>query len=428
MVSLTSILMLLCIPSKAQQNNMDSLLRRLEEFSKETGVKVERIEKGHDYVDLGLSVKWATCNVGADKPQDFGDLYAWGEIEPRLERSIENYKYCEGDNHSFTKYCTDKKYGYRRFTDKKTTLDPEDDVAHVKWGSDWRMPTNEEFQELKDNCTWEWDSIDGVRGIRFTSNVPGYTDRSVFLPAAGGDGILINGADSKSGNTYYFGNYWSSTLDKDSPDLAKGAFFIKAELRLYSPFSLVVSRTYRDARRSVRPVCPSDSKVSLTGLSADMIAKVKAYTPDPGELEEYEYIIEIKPTLDDVNTDSKDNKLFQVPEGITLKELLARLPGVEKDKDCSFITESGKDIVTSIEFNGGKVYPENTTSGYPDDYKLNSGAIHVVIMDRKHFREYMSKTDRDGLPKNRAEISISHYPRQNADDLLYVLLRGRREK
>ena len=125
---------------------------------------------------------------------------------------------------------------------------------------------------------------------------------------------------------------------------------------------------------------------------------------------------------------TKDNKLFQVPEGITLKELLSRLPGVETDKDGSLITESGKDIVTSIEFNGGKVYPENTTSGYPDDYKLNSGAIHVVIMDRKHFRKYMSKTNRDGLPKNRAEISISHYPRENADGLLYVLLRGRREK
>ena len=140
------------------------------------------------------------------------------------------------------------------------------------------------------------------------------------------------------------------------------------------------------------PVCAqqqSDSTVSLTGLTADMIANVKAYTPDSGELEEYEYIIEIKPSSDDVNTDSKDNKIFQVPEGITIKELLSRLPGVETDKDGRLITESGKDIVTSIDFNGGKVYPENTTSGYPDDYKLNSGAIHVVIMDRKHFREYM---------------------------------------
>ena len=174
-------------------------------------------------------------------------------------------------------------------------------------------------------------------------------------------------------------------------------------------------------------VSVKNDTVALTQLTADMVDKVKAYEV-PGKLGEYEYIIEIKPSLDDVNIDPKDNKIFQVPEGITLKELIARLPGVETDKDGRLITESGKDIVTSIEFNGGKVYPENTTSGYPDDYKLNSGAIHVVIMDRKHFKKYLSKTDRNDLPKNRAEISISHYPRQNADDLLYVLLRGRREK
>ena len=176
------------------------------------------------------------------------------------------------------------------------------------------------------------------------------------------------------------------------------------------------------------PVCAqqqSDSTVSLTGLTADMIANVKAYTPDPGELEEYEYIIEINPSSDYVNIDSKDNKIFQVPEVITLKELLSRLPGVQTDKKGRLLTKSRKDIVTSIEFNGGKVYPENTTSGYPDDYKLLSGAIHVVIMDRKHFREYLSKTDRDDLPKRRAEITISYYPRQNANALLNNILRER---
>ena len=174
----------------------------------------------------------------------------------------------------------------------------------------------------------------------------------------------------------------------------------------------------------------SDSTVNLTVLTADMIAKVKAYEV-PGKLNEYEYIIEIKPTSDDVNTDhidkndSKDNKIIQVPEGITLKELLSRLPGVEKDKDGRLVTTSRKDIVTSIDFNGGKVFPKNTTTDYPDDYKLNSGALHVVIMDRKHFREYMSKTDRDDLPKRRAEISISHYPRSNAEGLMRAIFIGR---
>ena len=171
----------------------------------------------------------------------------------------------------------------------------------------------------------------------------------------------------------------------------------------------------------------SDSTVSLSQLTAEMIEKVKPYEVSVKleELEEYEYIIEIKQISADVNIDSRDNKLFQVPEGITLKELLSQLPSVQTDKKGRLLTKSRKDIVTSIEFNGGKVYPENTTSGYPDDYKLLSGAIHVVIMDRKHFREYLSKTDRDDLPKRRAEITISYYPRQNANALLNNILRER---
>ena len=163
---------------------------------------------------------------------------------------------------------------------------------------------------------------------------------------------------------------------------------------------------------------------TLKRLTAEMIEKVKAYEVS-SKLEEYEYIIEIKQISADVNFDSQDIKLFQVPEGITLKELLSQLPGVQTDKKGRLLTKSRKDIVTSIEFNGGKVYPENTTSGYPDDYKLLSGAIHVVIMDRKHFREYLSKTDRDDLPKRRAEITISYYPRLNANALLNNILRER---
>ena len=255
-----SILMSLCIPVTAQHNNWDSLLLRLEEFGKQTGVKVERIEKTHEYVDLGLSVKWATCNIGANAPQDFGNFYAWGETEPITKRNIENYKFCKGDHHSFTKYCADKENGYKHFTDNKTTLDLEDDVANVKWGGDWRIPTADECQELLDNCTWTLDSINGVRGVRFTSNVPGYTDSSIFLPAAGGDGILIVGSDSgdnKKG-VNYIGNYWSSSLNNDKSDMAKGIGYIFSEggfMPSKKPV-VVICGCYREDRRSVRPVCP----------------------------------------------------------------------------------------------------------------------------------------------------------------------------
>ena len=256
-----SILMSLCIPVTAQHNNWDSLLLRLEEFGKQTGVKVERIEKTHEYVDLGLSVKWATCNIGATAPQDFGKFFAWGETEPITERNLKNYKFCKGDHHSFTKYCTDKEYGDRRFTDNKTTLDLEDDVANVKWGGGWRMPTADECQELKDNCTCTLDSINGVKGFRVTSNVPGYTDRSIFFPAAGGDGILIVGSDSSDSKpriTHYIGNYWSSSLDNDRSDVANGISFYISEGG-YPPSRkpiVLVHSSYREARHSVRPVCP----------------------------------------------------------------------------------------------------------------------------------------------------------------------------
>jgi len=176
----------------------------------------------------------------------------------------------------------------------------------------------------------------------------------------------------------------------------------------------------------------NDEDTTLKRLTADMIEKVKAYVP-PTVLKEYEYIIEINSISDDFNADTKiekdpsDNKILTIPEGITIKDLLNQLPGVETDTKGRMITKSRKDIVTSIEFNGGKVYPENISIDYPDDYKLHSGVIHVIIIDRKHFKKYMSKKDRDDLPKRRAEIVISHYPRMNAFDLLWEIDRNESE-
>lgn len=132
-------------------------------------------------IDLGLSVKWASFNVGASAPEEYGDYYAWGEVEPKSEYLFDNYKWSDDNGMTMTKYCTDSSYG---IVDGKTILDSEDDVAYIKLGNNWRMPTLDEFQELIDNCDSEWTAQNGVYGRKLVSRING---NSIFLPAAGAD-------------------------------------------------------------------------------------------------------------------------------------------------------------------------------------------------------------------------------------------------
>ena len=126
-----------------------------------------------EYVDLGLSVKWATFNVGASKPEDYGDYFAWGETETKDKYSWATYKWCDGTSTNMTKYNTE---------DRKTILEPADDVAQVHWGGKWRMPTKEEIEELIDNCTWSESIQNGVKGYVVTSK---HTGNSIFFPYSG---------------------------------------------------------------------------------------------------------------------------------------------------------------------------------------------------------------------------------------------------
>ena len=120
-------------------------------------------------VDLGLSVKWATFNVGASYPEQFGGYFAWGETELKTTYDWSTYKYGNGST-NLTKYNTNISSGT---VDNKTTLDPSDDVARQKWGGSWRMPTYEEFRELLSNCTWTWTTMNGVNGYKVTSKKSG---------------------------------------------------------------------------------------------------------------------------------------------------------------------------------------------------------------------------------------------------------------
>ena len=154
----------------------------------------------YEAVDLGLpsGIKWATFNVGATKPEEYGGYYAWGETEEKENYSWSTYKWCNGSSTTMTKYCTDGSSG---IVDDKTVLDPEDDVAHVKWGGSWRMPTRPEQDELRDNCTWQWTTVNNVKGCRVT----GPNGNSIFLPAGG----------YRRYSSIYnaeLGHYWSSSF------------------------------------------------------------------------------------------------------------------------------------------------------------------------------------------------------------------------
>ncbi len=191
---------------------------------------------GHEYVDLGLSVKWATMNVGASNPEDYGDYFAWGETEPKETYNLSTYKYCNGSDGSLTKYNTISICGT---IDNKTKLDLSDDAARANWGGSWRMPTLAELTELREQCTWTWTTQNGVKGYKVKSKSNG---NSIFLPAAGfRDGSSLHDAGSN-------GDYWSSSLYTDLPDNAWSVYFDSG--------GVFWNARYRYFGRSVRPVCP----------------------------------------------------------------------------------------------------------------------------------------------------------------------------
>ena len=210
-------------------------------------------------VDLGLSVKWATCNVGATSPEKYGNYYAWGEIAPKSVYTWEFYKYTSGKyNTTLTKYNNSKTYGAT--VDSLTTLEASDDAATQNWGGSWRMPTSAEWEELIEKCTWTWTTLKGVNGYE----VKAVNGNSIFLPAAG---IYIGEKLSDAGN---YGDYWSSSLIEAVPDGAWSVCFYANSVdgransisqrtvqRLVVFYSNTVSG-YANARyggQSVRPVC-----------------------------------------------------------------------------------------------------------------------------------------------------------------------------
>ncbi|MBR6550771.1 MAG: InlB B-repeat-containing protein [Paludibacteraceae bacterium] len=189
-----------------------------------------------EHVDLGLSVKWATCNLGAEQPWEYGDYYAWGEVNTKSSYTQDNYKY--GKESKMTKYCGSYTFGYQMFTDDLKTLEKEDDAAYQNKGDAWRIPTCAEIQELISSCTWTYTTLNGRNGYKVTSNKTGFTDRSIFLPC------------ERTSNTV--GYYWSSEnqMGNNNADCASCLHFNN------STIEITWKVQYRYHGYSIRPVCP----------------------------------------------------------------------------------------------------------------------------------------------------------------------------
>ena len=194
---------------------------------------------GYEAVDLGLpsGLLWATCNVGASKPEECGGYYAWGETEEKTDYSWDTYKWCNnGRDEDLTKYCAESLSGT---FDNKTLLEAEDDVATVKWGGSWRMPTRAEQDELRNECTWEWTELNGVYGCKVT----GPNGNSIFLPAAG------SRHDTRISYVGRYGYYWSSSLN-DSVSYGFSTYYFYFDANYFN-----WDNCSREQGLSVRAVC-----------------------------------------------------------------------------------------------------------------------------------------------------------------------------
>ena len=184
---------------------------------------------GHEYVDLGLpsGTLWATCNVGANAPEEYGACFAWGETQSYL-RDIEtqspgeSYKYAVrngGFELALTKYCSRYDYGYGFYTDNLTELEADDDAASVIWGNDWRIPNKAHWEELKKNTEYIWITRNGVNGLLFRA----INGKELFLPTAG---YSISETRLHVGEN---GCYWSSTLFSDEDPFRAWYFYFDKE-------------------------------------------------------------------------------------------------------------------------------------------------------------------------------------------------------
>lgn len=219
-------------------------------------VSAQATDDGFEYMDLGLSVKWATCNVGAEAPEESGYYFAWGEIAPKSEYSWSTYRYCtDGKGKKFSKYAYRKRQGER---DRKTTLDLVDDAAHANWGGNWRMPTNDELAELREGCRFVLEELNGVKGLRAYSKV---NNNSIFIPFAGGYSL------NELTEVGIVGEYWSSDLEYRADMYNRGSTLAKCSV--FPPKDIMQGYAPRFLGMPVRPVWDDSAYNKSQNVSYD---------------------------------------------------------------------------------------------------------------------------------------------------------------
>ena len=291
-------------------------------FTATCAVTVQAIPEA---VDLGLPSgrKWATFNLGAIAPEDYGDYYAWGETEPDSDYSWASYQWCDNGNGSvLTRYNT-KGYGTIDNKIEFSCYGYEDDAARASWGDGWRMPTIDEWQELIDNCTSTWTTRNGVTGDLLT----GPNGNSIFLPAAG---YRRNSSLYRAGTTC---DYWSSSLDKYTPTGAMG-LNVSASDMSYDGYY------HRYLGLAVRPVKDDSEWVPVTGISVQMGAVAM--------------IVDLTYDIDNVTVS---------PSNATHKHVIWR------SSDTSIATVSQDGSVTTISPGTVYIYATTCDGGYTASYQ-----------------------------------------------------------
>ena len=228
-----------------------AILKQLEEIKAKIGSTPTPPAEEVEYVDLGLpsGLKWATCNLGANSPEQPGDYYAWGETEPKERYVWSTYKHAKAvtkadgsTDYPLTKYCSDAEMGLDGFTDGKTRLEPADDAATVKLGTPWRMPTEAEIEELVAGCTWTKETINGTPCLRATSKANG---KSIVICTTG----LMD--DTSHDAQHITAAFWASTLYSASS--ARGTAFLELGNETFEP---ATGNGPRKLGLPIRPVHP----------------------------------------------------------------------------------------------------------------------------------------------------------------------------